>query len=261
MEISPLLAGDRGVDLRRRADQRHAPVLSRTVPRRRRGLLARHRAPPRRRARSEGGLGRLALRQPLGQGGGRAGAARAQESARGGDRRSDLSRLPRAPGIGALPRAGRGRRPSAAPPLGEHGTKDPAARETLYVEALAAPDTIDTMPDKTLEAFVDHGELHGPMAYVLWTRFLRHNPKNPRWWDRDRFVLSAGHGSALRNRARRHPPACSRLPAGRRCRRRPAQAGRSSRFPERTIGRSRSRPVGCVRIPPVRVGGSCSTGR
>ena len=36
-----------------------------------------------------------------------------------------------------------------------------------------------------------------PMAYVLWTRFLRHNPKNPHWWDRDRFVLSAGHGSAL----------------------------------------------------------------
>lgn len=36
-----------------------------------------------------------------------------------------------------------------------------------------------------------------PMAYVLWTRFLRHNPKNPGWWDRDRFVLSAGHGSAL----------------------------------------------------------------
>jgi len=37
----------------------------------------------------------------------------------------------------------------------------------------------------------------GPMAYVLWTRFLRHSPKNPSWWDRDRFVLSAGHGSAL----------------------------------------------------------------
>jgi transketolase len=36
-----------------------------------------------------------------------------------------------------------------------------------------------------------------PMAYVLWTRFLRHNPRNPRWWDRDRFVLSAGHGSPL----------------------------------------------------------------
>ena len=36
-----------------------------------------------------------------------------------------------------------------------------------------------------------------PMAYVLWTRFLRHNPLNPAWSDRDRFILSAGHGSAL----------------------------------------------------------------
>ena len=36
-----------------------------------------------------------------------------------------------------------------------------------------------------------------PMAYILWTRFLRHNPANPAWFDRDRFVLSAGHGSML----------------------------------------------------------------
>jgi transketolase len=36
-----------------------------------------------------------------------------------------------------------------------------------------------------------------PMAYVLWTRFLRHNPINPQWPNRDRFVLSAGHGSML----------------------------------------------------------------
>jgi len=35
------------------------------------------------------------------------------------------------------------------------------------------------------------------MAYVLWTRWLRHSPANPDWRDRDRFVLSAGHGSAL----------------------------------------------------------------
>jgi len=35
------------------------------------------------------------------------------------------------------------------------------------------------------------------MAYILWTRFLRHNPQNPGWADRDRFVLSAGHGSML----------------------------------------------------------------
>ena len=35
------------------------------------------------------------------------------------------------------------------------------------------------------------------MAYTLWTRFLKHNPADPDWFDRDRFVLSAGHGSAL----------------------------------------------------------------
>ncbi|MFN7622984.1 MAG: transketolase, partial [Acidobacteriota bacterium] len=36
-----------------------------------------------------------------------------------------------------------------------------------------------------------------PAAYVLWTRCMRHNPTNPRWANRDRFVLSAGHGSML----------------------------------------------------------------
>ena len=35
------------------------------------------------------------------------------------------------------------------------------------------------------------------MAYVLWTKHLKHNPTNPHWADRDRFVLSAGHGSML----------------------------------------------------------------
>lgn len=36
-----------------------------------------------------------------------------------------------------------------------------------------------------------------PMAYALWSRHLRHNPSNPSWANRDRFILSAGHGSAL----------------------------------------------------------------
>ncbi len=36
-----------------------------------------------------------------------------------------------------------------------------------------------------------------PAAYVLWTKFLRHNPKNPKWFGRDRFILSGGHGSML----------------------------------------------------------------
>ncbi len=36
-----------------------------------------------------------------------------------------------------------------------------------------------------------------PIAHVIWDRFLRHNPANPKWFNRDRFLLSAGHGSAL----------------------------------------------------------------
>ena len=44
------------------------------------------------------------------------------------------------------------------------GTKDPAAPDTLYVTALAAPDTINTMPEKTIKAFADHGQLQGALA-------------------------------------------------------------------------------------------------
>ena len=36
-----------------------------------------------------------------------------------------------------------------------------------------------------------------PLAYLLWTRFMRHNPHDPKWRGRDRFLLSAGHGSML----------------------------------------------------------------
>lgn len=36
-----------------------------------------------------------------------------------------------------------------------------------------------------------------PLAYVLWTKFLRYHPENPRWFNRDRFILSAGHASML----------------------------------------------------------------
>ena len=43
------------------------------------------------------------------------------------------------------------------------GTKDPAAPDTLYIEALAAPDTINTMPEKTLLAFAGHAALHGSL--------------------------------------------------------------------------------------------------
>jgi transaldolase len=43
------------------------------------------------------------------------------------------------------------------------GTKDPEASDTLYIEALAAPDTINTIPDKTLLAFADHGKVGDPI--------------------------------------------------------------------------------------------------
>jgi transaldolase len=43
------------------------------------------------------------------------------------------------------------------------GTKDPEASDTLYIDAFAAPDTINTMPEKTLEAFADHGTVGDPL--------------------------------------------------------------------------------------------------
>ncbi|MFZ6648623.1 transaldolase [Undibacterium sp. TJN25] len=44
------------------------------------------------------------------------------------------------------------------------GVKDPAASDTLYIQALAAPNTVNTMPEKTLLAFADHGKVNGSMA-------------------------------------------------------------------------------------------------
>lgn len=44
------------------------------------------------------------------------------------------------------------------------GSKDPSASDTLYINAFAAPDTINTMPEKTLQAFAEHGKLQGVMA-------------------------------------------------------------------------------------------------
>jgi transaldolase len=44
------------------------------------------------------------------------------------------------------------------------GTKDPNASDTLYVQALAAPLTVNTMPEATLKAFADHGALNGTLS-------------------------------------------------------------------------------------------------
>ena len=64
-----------------------------------------------------------------------------------------------------------------------------------------AVDTIRTLAiDGVQKAESGHPGLPlgaAPMAYVLWQNFLKHNPTDPKWPDRDRFVLSAGHGSML----------------------------------------------------------------
>ena len=71
------------------------------------------------------------------------------------------------------------------------------------------PDTLDQLCVNTIRTLsidgvqqANSGHPGLPMgmadvAYVLWTQFLRHNPKNPDWPNRDRFILSAGHGSML----------------------------------------------------------------
>ena len=73
-------------------------------------------------------------------------------------------------------------------------TRDPALDELCI-------NTIRTLAIDTVEK-ANSGHPGMPMgaatmAYVLWTRHLRHHPSNPHWFDRDRFVLSAGHASAL----------------------------------------------------------------
>jgi len=71
---------------------------------------------------------------------------------------------------------------------------------TPTIEQLA----IDTIRTLSMDAVQKANSGHpgapmgaAPMAFVLWTRFLRHDPKRPSWPDRDRFVLSAGHASML----------------------------------------------------------------
>jgi len=64
--------------------------------------------------------------------------------------------------------------------------------------------TINTIRTLSIDAIQKANSGHpglpmgcAPMAYVLWQQHLQHDPKSPQWFDRDRFVLSAGHGSML----------------------------------------------------------------
>ncbi len=67
--------------------------------------------------------------------------------------------------------------------------------------AIKCVNTIRTLSMDAVQA-ANSGHPGMPMgmadvAFILWTKFLKHNPKNPNWFDRDRFILSAGHGSML----------------------------------------------------------------
>ncbi len=75
-----------------------------------------------------------------------------------------------------------------------------AASDTRTIEDLA----VDTIRTLSMDAVQKANSGHpgtpmalAPLAYVLYTRVMRHNPGNPEWFDRDRFVLSAGHASML----------------------------------------------------------------
>ncbi len=78
--------------------------------------------------------------------------------------------------------------------------KIPASSSTVDLDILCVNTIRFLSVDAIQKANSGHPGLPlgaAPMAYTLWSRFLKHNPANPGWWNRDRFVLSAGHGSML----------------------------------------------------------------
>ena len=173
-------ARHRGGDLRRRADQRDPAVLARALRGGRRGLPARHRAAHRRRAESRRRLRGLGVRQPLGRRGhGQGARARcATGSASPSPERTykayrdllDSPRWQRVYNAGARPQRLL---------WASTGTKDPKASDVLYIKALAAPFTVNTMPEGTLKAFADHGEI-GAMLPATAATARRCWPSSPR---------------------------------------------------------------------------------
>jgi transketolase len=85
-------------------------------------------------------------------------------------------------------------RPDTSP----HSNRDPEAHPELVWRSINAIRALSM--DAVEQAQSGHPGTPmalAPAAYVLWSRFLRHNPRNPAWVDRDRFVLSCGHASML----------------------------------------------------------------
>ena len=150
-------SGDRGVDRRRHPDQRYPALLDRAMPGCGRRVSPRHRAPPRRRDET-GALGRFAVRQPLGQGRRGCDSPEPAQPAGHRGRAADLPGMARDVRRARMATSCRRRRARAAPALGEHRDQGPRRVRCAHIEALAAPDTITTMPDETLLALADHGK-------------------------------------------------------------------------------------------------------
>ena len=150
--------------------QRHADLLARPLPRRDERLPHRSGAGPReRQGPVQDPLRRLVLRLPRRHRDRQ--AARRDRHRRGqgpqgqGRRRERAARLPGLRGGLRRPRAGRTSPDDGAnaqrPLWASTGVKDPNYSDTLYVTELVAPQTVNTMPEKTLEAVADHGEVTG----------------------------------------------------------------------------------------------------
>lgn len=90
------------------------------------------------------------------------------------------------------------------PPFRSHRIGRPTLTDTATLSQDIQTLAINTIRILSIDAVQKANSGHpglpmgaAPMAYTLWTRHLRHNPANPHWANRDRFVLSAGHGSML----------------------------------------------------------------
>src|SRR5688572_25187282 len=99
-------------------------------------------------------------------------------------------------GAGALPPAASF--PLPAPPVAT------ATAPSLAIDPALEKRCIDTVRTLAMDAVQQAESGHpgtpmalAPLAWLLWTRHLRYDPRDPQWLDRDRFVLSAGHASML----------------------------------------------------------------
>ena len=166
-------ARHRRSDLRWHSDQRDAAVLTRAISGGGRGVSARHRAAHRRRAQSERRLGRVGIRQPLGHRRRGQGAGRAAQSSSASPSPSEPTRR--------IARCSARRAGSAftMPAPARSGCCGPAPAPRIQLlptscisKALAAPFTVNTMPEETLKALAEHGEL-GCDPAGRWRRLRR----------------------------------------------------------------------------------------